>query len=127
LDLIIDMKKNIFAGIGIVYLTILCSCGGEKSPFDQKKSNGSETTKEDQHSEKKVLSGAELYTEKCTACHGSDGNMGIGGAKKIPASTLTLDERITLISNGKSTMPAFKTQLSDEEIKALAEFTMTLK
>jgi cytochrome c6 len=122
------MKKNIFAGIAIVCLCILCSCGGEKSPFDQKKSTKTtETTKEDQHSEKKVLSGAELYAEKCTACHGSDGNMGIGGAKKIPASTLTLDERITLISNGKSTMPAFKTQLSDEEIKALAEYTFTLK
>lgn len=82
---------------------------------------------ENNQAEQKQFTGAELYQQKCIACHGSDGNLGISGAKKIPESILTLDERIQLISNGKNTMPAFKGQLSDEEIKKVAEYTVTLK
>src|SRR5688572_11230298 len=119
-----NMKKT----IAICGITIfLLSCGGEKSPFDKKNTPGNETTPKENTQDKKVYSGGELYTQRCTACHGSDGNLGIGGAKKISESTLTQEEREELIANGKKTMPAFKEQLSDEEIKALAEYTFTLK
>ncbi len=115
----------IFLLVGIISLLVACS-NGEKSPFDKKPSNNTET-KSGSDQNKKVYSGEELYTQKCTACHGGDGNLGVGGAKKISASTLTQQEREELISNGKKTMPAFKTQLSQEEIKAVAEYTFTLK
>ena len=113
---------------GIWFLGFL-SCGGsEKNPFlDKKQNSGSDAPPREQVQEKKVYSGGELYSQKCTACHGSDGNLGVGGAKKISESTLTQEEREELIANGKKTMPAFKEQLSSEEIKALAEYTFTLK
>ncbi len=72
-------------------------------------------------------SGTDIYTNKCVACHGADGNMGIAGAKKLPESVLTQEEREQIISNGKGTMPAFKEQLSPVDIKAVAEYTLTLK
>lgn len=77
--------------------------------------------------EQPVIAGVDLYTTHCTACHGADGNMGVAGAKKIPESVLTLEERIELITHGKKTMPAFKEKLTTEEIKRLAEYTLTLK
>lgn len=77
--------------------------------------------------EQPVYSGAELYNKKCTACHGSDGNLGVAGAKKLPQSVLSQEERESIIKNGKGTMSAFKDQLSDEEIKKVAEYTLTLK
>jgi mono/diheme cytochrome c family protein len=53
--------------------------------------------------------------------------MGIAGAKKLPESTLALEEREAIITNGKGTMPAFKNQLDAASIKAVAEYTLTLK
>ncbi len=109
-----SMKKKLIAILSIGIFTILISCGGgEKNPFLNKKQNsGLDTAPKEQIKEKKVYSGGELYSQKCTACHGSDGNLGIGGAKKISESTLSQEEREELISNGKKTMPAFKEQLS---------------
>lgn len=120
------MKKNILVVCMAGVMGILISCGPEKSPFD-KKPSGNTQSDAPTSQDKKVYSGAEIYTQKCIACHGNDGNLGIGGAKKITASTLTQQERVDLISNGKKTMPAFKTQLSQEEINAVAEYTFTLK
>jgi len=122
----IYMKKNIFILIAAGMVSVLISCGAEKSPFDKKPSGNTETGTNN-NQVKKIYTGQELYNDKCTACHGGDGNLGIGGAKKITASTLTQEQRVELITNGKKTMPAFKSQLSEEEIKAVAEYTFTLK
>ncbi len=122
-----NMRKNIFALISIAAISVLLACGGnKKSPSDNKSSGESEKNSSN-GTEQKVYSGGELYSQKCTACHGSDGNMGIGGAKKISESSLTQTEREELIANGKKTMPAFRNDLSEEEIKKLAEYTFTLK
>jgi mono/diheme cytochrome c family protein len=125
------MRKEIVAICFVGFIAMLISCGKEKNPFEKKPGSENNTTEgvqpKDNSQDKKVFSGGELYSTKCTACHGNDGNLGIGGAKKISESTLTQQEREELISNGKKTMPAFKEQLSSEEIKAIAEYTFTLK
>jgi mono/diheme cytochrome c family protein len=74
-----------------------------------------------------VASGAEIYKSKCAMCHGSDGNLGIGGAKKLPESQLALAEVKTQILKGKGTMPPFEAQLSAEEIDAVADFVVGLR
>jgi mono/diheme cytochrome c family protein len=74
-----------------------------------------------------VASGAEIYKTKCAMCHGSDGNLGIGGAKKLTESQLDLAALKTQIKKGKGTMPPFETQLSAEEIDAVADFVMGLR
>lgn len=67
------------------------------------------------------------YKKHCVACHGTDGNMGAAGAKKLPESGMSPQERENIISTGKGNMPSFKNKLGSEEIKALAEYTLTLK
>lgn len=77
--------------------------------------------------EQTVNSGETVYQQKCVTCHGSDGKLGVAGAKDITTSLLTLDERIELISSGKGAMPAFNATLKEEEIKNVAEYTISLK
>jgi len=114
------MKKYSFILLAIAGLGLSFSCGNsDKPPFETKKQSPNDT-KENKTSS---LSGGELYSQKCTDC----GNLGIGGAKKISESTLSQVEREELISNGKKTMPAFKDQISSEEIKKIAEYTLTMK
>ena len=74
-----------------------------------------------------VASGAEIYKTKCAMCHGTDGNLGIGGAKKLPESQMDLVAVKTQILKGKGTMPPFEAQLSTEEIDAVADFVMGLR
>lgn len=79
------------------------------------------------NSKEAVLDAATLYKKKCVLCHGADGKMGLNGAKELPLSKLTVGERIKIIQQGKNLMPSFKEQLSFEQIKAIAEFTMQFK
>ena len=63
----------------------------------------------------------------CQTCHGGNGKLGLNGAKDLTVSALTLEERVGIISNGRKLMASFKELLQENEIKAVAEFTMTLK
>ena len=46
----------------------------------------------------------------------------VGGASDLTQSSLSLDQRIQLITNGKKTMPPQKNILSEEQIAALAKY-----
>lgn len=76
---------------------------------------------------KKTISGIEIYKTRCVTCHGTDGKMGMNGAKELPSSPLDASQRIEVVTYGRKIMPGFKELLSEEEIKAVVDFTMTLK
>lgn len=66
--------------------------------------------------------GARLYTQLCSACHGSDGKGGVGVPLALPAFLSTVDDTYLAhsIRNGRPgrVMPAFS-QLSDNEVNAV--------
>ncbi len=68
-----------------------------------------------------------LFQKHCVMCHGADGKLGLNGAKDLSKSVLTLDERITQVTNGKNVMPPFKDVMSEDEIEAVANYTFSLK
>ena len=68
-----------------------------------------------------------IYTQMCATCHGADGAKGFGGAANLQVSTLSLQDRINVVENGRGLMPGFGKELSEQEAKALAAYTMTLK
>ncbi len=70
--------------------------------------------------------GEKLYKQYCVTCHGLYGNMGASGAYNLQKSELALEERINVITNGRNTMTAFKSLLSEERIRAVAEYTLEL-
>ncbi len=71
--------------------------------------------------------GMAVFRQYCVTCHGADGKLGLNGAKDLTQSTLPLEERLNVITNGRKVMTAFNEVLSPEEIKAVAEYTLTLK
>lgn len=97
-----------------VFSTILLfffACGGNNS----------------QNDEPKKVSGYEVFRMQCVACHGQDGKLGLNGAQDLTQSTLTKEERLEILNNGKSTMPSFRGILSQEEIAAVVDYTLKLK
>jgi cytochrome c6 len=73
------------------------------------------------------MEGATIFRKNCVTCHGADGGLGMNGAANLSASILPLDERILVVTNGRRTMQAWSSMLSEAEIKAVAEYTLTLK
>ena len=68
-----------------------------------------------------------LYERKCSLCHGADGKLASGGAKDLSTSTMTLEQVEQQITFGKGAMPPQKGIVTDEEIKSLAAYTLTLR
>ena len=77
--------------------------------------------------ENEKLTGVQIYKSRCLSCHGADGRMGVNGAKELPASTLSIHQRIEVVKNGRNIMPAFNSLLTESQIIAVVEYTMTLK
>lgn len=77
--------------------------------------------------EAKVISGVEIYKNRCVTCHGTDGKMGMNGAKDLPSSSLTAAQRMEVVKHGRNIMPSFGELMTEEEIKAVVDFTMTLQ
>jgi mono/diheme cytochrome c family protein len=70
-------------------------------------------------------SGAEIYQAKC-GCHGPDGK-----GKRAPALTDVSNDSdsklIAIIHDGKDKMPAFGSQLSDDQIKKVVAYIKGFK
>ncbi len=74
-----------------------------------------------------AVSGAAVFQKRCVLCHGANGRLGMNGAKVLPESTMSVEERIQVVTHGKGIMPAFGEQISRAEIEAVAKYTTTLE
>ncbi|MEM9929481.1 MAG: cytochrome c [Bacteroidota bacterium] len=112
-----------FSLLFVLALIILACGGGEdaasEAPMAKKKAAPA----------KKEINVKKIWKVRCIACHGLYGDMGTNGAANLQESTKDLDYRINIIKNGSENgvMTAFGEILDDDEIKAMAEYTMTLK
>ncbi len=106
------MRQIIILGALLVAFLMACTSSDPSKPLVE--SDGSP-------------SGAMIYRNRCVTCHGSNGRMGNNGAKLLPESLLNVEQRIEVVTLGRNIMPAFQEMLTPEEIKAVAEFTLTLK
>ena len=108
------MTKYIIVAL-MVSLTI--ACGNKDNKSNETSSSSAETV---------ALDGAKIYKQNCALCHGPDGKLGANGSKDLTISDFDLNERIAMISKGKGVMTAFENILTLAEIKAVAEYSMTL-
>ena len=101
---------------------IIFACGG-----------GEETTASEAPGTTPAVAKAEnidtkkIWKIRCIACHGLYGDMGTNGAANLQESTKDLAYRVNIITNGSENgvMTAFGEILKPEEIKAMAEYTMS--
>ena len=103
------MKQYIIIVLALIFVV---ACGG--------KSGGGETSSSG-------VDGKKIFKSNCVLCHGEDGKLGLNNSKDLTVSKLTMDERKTIIKNGKNTMTGFGPLLSDEEIAAVAKYTFNIK
>lgn len=99
--------KNILL---IFLLLFFFSCGGEKKTNADGSPNGKQ-----------------LYEDNCSICHGGDGKLGVNAAKDLSASTMSLEEAIAVIENGKGKMTPFKELMNDKEREAVGKYIQELK
>jgi len=79
--------------------------------------------------------GESLFKSKCAMCHGADGKGDTSMGKMLKIRDLgsaevqkqTDSELAKIVSDGKGKMPAYKSQLSEAQIKHVVEFIRTLK
>jgi mono/diheme cytochrome c family protein len=108
------MKSLLAVVLPVMVLLISCA-GGDKKPTPSASSD------------KPAVDGAKIYKINCELCHGPDGKLKANGSKDLTISEMDLDMRIVQISKGKGLMMPYEKILSLAEIKAVAEYTMTLK
>ncbi len=71
---------------------------------------------------------ASLFRQNCAVCHGQEANGKETNGVLIPslrygeAATLSEEQIYTQIHDGKLPMPAFKNQLTEEEIRKMVKF-----
>ncbi|MEY2904111.1 MAG: hypothetical protein RJA52_127 [Bacteroidota bacterium] len=105
-------KKFIYLGV----MALIAACGAKEEKLTSVAT--ADMPKED---------GEKIYKTYCVTCHGLYGNMGGSGAFDLTASTLSVEERIQVITKGRNVMMGFESLMSAEKIKAVAEYTLTLK
>lgn len=71
--------------------------------------------------------GAQLYSDNCVVCHGTDGKAGMAGATDLSVSVLSHENALSVITNGRNTMRAFGSQFTKEEIEAIAKHVESLR
>lgn len=69
-----------------------------------------------------AVNGKEIFEEKCTLCHGSNGKLGLSGAKDLSVTALDHQNIVTVITEGKNTMASYKAVLTPEQIEAVANY-----
>jgi cytochrome c553 len=73
------------------------------------------------------VDGQSVYLANCTVCHGIDGKKGYNNATDLSKSTIDNAKIITVLTYGRRNMMPFRETLNDEEMKAVAEYIITLR
>lgn len=113
----------------VVGYSLLFSCGNKtNSPQQEEKIKLANESQAMPLEKKEEPKGAEkIYYDNCKVCHGEDGKRQLAGAKDLSVSTISYEETVKQISEGKNKMPGFKNILSEEQIKEVAKYLDELK
>ncbi|SMB95321.1 cytochrome c class I [Hymenobacter roseosalivarius DSM 11622] len=74
-----------------------------------------------------LAAGEAIFTQRCVVCHGPDGQLGNNGARNLTKSNLNINGRVYIVTKGMGKMPAFKDQLTEQEIEQVAAYSLTLR
>ena len=74
-----------------------------------------------------LSAGAELFASNCSACHGTEGEGGLGPALAGGLENFEAVEEVArFVSNGMpGRMPGFETRLTPDQVNAVTQFVWT--
>ena len=75
----------------------------------------------------KKPNGAEIFEGSCMQCHGRYGNAGLAGASDLISSSISREEVVLIIKNGKGAMQAQEDLLTEKEIEAVTDHVLSLR
>ena len=110
--------KQLF--ILLLLTTIVFACGGGEDDITSEKPVAKT------EAPAKKINTKKIWKVRCIACHGVNGDMGTNGAANLQEATSSLEYRINIITNGSENgvMTAFGEILDEDEIEAMAKYTM---
>ena len=94
----------------------LAQCGDGDASDPRGVGNGSDAAVLD------LANAARQYTMKCSVCHGADGAPVLAAAPDLRTSTMTVEERVAIITYGKGTMPPHRGMLDMPAIRGIAVY-----
>jgi len=112
--------RLVLVAVPIALLSAGCGGGGDSSSrADVPQLKGAQTK------DAGLVEGQKVWAANCTRCHGLDGQGGVGPklAGKVTGAFPNVDDEITLVANGKGIMPAWKTNLTPAQIRAVVRYT----
>lgn len=118
------MKTQLFFILATLLFLISCAGGGSESTQSDSSADNKETAAAPVDNK---AAGEKIFRTYCITCHGIDGKLGLNGAKDLTVSEISMEERINQVTNGKGLMTPFKDILSEDQIKQVAEYTVSLK
>jgi len=108
----------------LVGVLLLAGCGGSDGDGGSVLRSPDPTGTQAQDAE--LVQGREIYEESCVACHGVEGDGGVGPqlsegvtVGKYPE----LDAEVEIVTDGLNQMPAFEGTLSADEIRDVTRYT----
>lgn len=120
--------------IGAAFLGFLIACGGSgDKPSAKSASKDASGAKSMVKKTETASSGATnkkgklIFKQYCIVCHGADGKLAVSGAKDLSVSTLSKEERIIQVTNGKGLMTPYKDILSAEQIENVVDYLEELR
>ena len=110
------MTKARWIGAAAVAATMMAGCAGKQLPKEAITNPG-----------QVIFNGYGNPKATCFKCHNGDGHGAFMGPDlSVRAKKLTADKAVRTIHDGKSRMPSFKGDLTDDEMTKLADWIMTL-
>lgn len=110
-------NKKLLVALSMLFIIfVVAACGGsdEEEGASNDQSGGEETAQDGD-----VDNGEDVYDNNCMSCHGDDGK-GQSGPDLTGESDF--DEVVEQVEEGGDTMPAFKDDLSEEEINDVSTY-----
>lgn len=119
-------ENKIMAVISVAFLVYAYGVA-ETHSLNFRKPVSETTTDSTKNSSSEKLSAAQLYSSNCASCHGTDGKAGLSGATDLSTSALATEDALSVVRDGRNTMPAFGQSLTKEQTKSLIDFILTLR
>lgn len=115
------MKNLTILSLSILCLGLAVACGGGAPPPENPSNNKTNSSETPKKAPATADLGEKTYKQFCMVCHGKDGKMGASGAANLVESTLSLEEKIEVIKNGRKTMAGFG-MIGEEKVSAVANY-----
>ena len=107
------------SGVFLMAIVVVALSFAGCSSNSSKSENGSKSAKK--------IDGKAIFQSHCKLCHGADGTLGLNGAANLAQSTLSKQELVNVVTNGRRMMQPYKSVLSKAQIDAVTDYVMTLR